>query len=330
MEPESIRTITPPRGSHVRTLLCPRRQHDPAAGPDHRRQPSRHRRAAWRPRRPRRPLAAATAPPTASFGTPPPPPPAPCSPSASSRATASASGRRNRFEWVVLQYATARVGAILVNVNPAYLAGELEYVLRQSGVSVLFHGRRLPPERLRSHARTGSSPLPRSARHARTSTTTGTPSWPAATPCPHADLDARRGGAAIRRPDQHPVHLRHDRLAQGRDADAPQHPQQRLLRRRAAWATPRPTACASRSRFIIVSAWSWATSPARRTAPAWWSPANVSSPPPCWKPSRPSAARRCTACRPCSAPSSKTRPSRPPTAPRCAPASWPVPRARSN
>src|SRR5262245_55888919 len=45
----------------------------------------------------------------------------------------------NRWEWVVVQYATARLGAILVNINPAYLAGELEYVLRQSGVSVLLH-----------------------------------------------------------------------------------------------------------------------------------------------------------------------------------------------
>src|SRR5262245_24396459 len=35
----------------------------------------------------------------------------------------------NRYEWVVVQYATARVGAILVNVNPAYLANELAYVL---------------------------------------------------------------------------------------------------------------------------------------------------------------------------------------------------------
>src|SRR6476646_9106736 len=30
----------------------------------------------------------------------------------------------NRFEWVVAQYATARIGAILVNVNPAYRATE--------------------------------------------------------------------------------------------------------------------------------------------------------------------------------------------------------------
>ena len=37
----------------------------------------------------------------------------------------------NRFEWVVLQYATARIGAILVNINPAYKTVELEYALEQ-------------------------------------------------------------------------------------------------------------------------------------------------------------------------------------------------------
>jgi fatty-acyl-CoA synthase len=43
----------------------------------------------------------------------------------------------NRYEWVIIQYATARIGAILVNINPAYRVHELEYVLRQSGVSLL-------------------------------------------------------------------------------------------------------------------------------------------------------------------------------------------------
>src|SRR5499425_3156264 len=38
----------------------------------------------------------------------------------------------NRHEWVVVQYATARVGAILVTINPAYQAPELEYALKQS------------------------------------------------------------------------------------------------------------------------------------------------------------------------------------------------------
>lgn len=40
-------------------------------------------------------------------------------------------------EWVMVQYATARVGAVMVNINPAYRVHELGYVLRQAGVSVL-------------------------------------------------------------------------------------------------------------------------------------------------------------------------------------------------
>jgi fatty-acyl-CoA synthase len=44
----------------------------------------------------------------------------------------------NNVEWVIVQFATAKIGAILVNVNPAYRTVELEYVLRQSGISVLF------------------------------------------------------------------------------------------------------------------------------------------------------------------------------------------------
>jgi fatty-acyl-CoA synthase len=44
----------------------------------------------------------------------------------------------NNAEWVVVQYATAKVGAILVNVNPAYRANELEYALAQSGCRMVF------------------------------------------------------------------------------------------------------------------------------------------------------------------------------------------------
>src|SRR5436309_2591376 len=47
----------------------------------------------------------------------------------------------NRFEWPVVQYATARIGAILVNINPTYRSFELEYALRQSGVVSLFLAR---------------------------------------------------------------------------------------------------------------------------------------------------------------------------------------------
>jgi fatty-acyl-CoA synthase len=43
----------------------------------------------------------------------------------------------NRYEWIGVQYGTARMGAILVNINPAYKTAELEYALNQSGVSLL-------------------------------------------------------------------------------------------------------------------------------------------------------------------------------------------------
>ncbi|MBV9795857.1 MAG: AMP-binding protein [Actinobacteria bacterium] len=43
----------------------------------------------------------------------------------------------NCAEWTLTQYATAKIGAILVNINPAYGARELEYVLRQAGVRLL-------------------------------------------------------------------------------------------------------------------------------------------------------------------------------------------------
>jgi fatty-acyl-CoA synthase len=47
----------------------------------------------------------------------------------------------NCAEWVVLQFATAKVGAILVNINPANRAFELEYVLRQSECQTLVVGK---------------------------------------------------------------------------------------------------------------------------------------------------------------------------------------------
>jgi fatty-acyl-CoA synthase len=43
----------------------------------------------------------------------------------------------NRAEWAFVQYATAKAGIILVNVNPAYRTSELEYALRQSGCRLL-------------------------------------------------------------------------------------------------------------------------------------------------------------------------------------------------
>jgi fatty-acyl-CoA synthase len=43
----------------------------------------------------------------------------------------------NCVEWILVQFATAKIGAILVNINPAYRTHELEFALRQSGVRLL-------------------------------------------------------------------------------------------------------------------------------------------------------------------------------------------------
>ena len=43
----------------------------------------------------------------------------------------------NRLEWLLIQFASARIGLILVNINPAYRLSELEYALKQSGCTAL-------------------------------------------------------------------------------------------------------------------------------------------------------------------------------------------------
>ena len=43
----------------------------------------------------------------------------------------------NVAEWTVVQFATAKIGAILVNINPAYRTHELQDVLKQAGISLI-------------------------------------------------------------------------------------------------------------------------------------------------------------------------------------------------
>ncbi|HET9645321.1 MAG TPA: AMP-binding protein, partial [Burkholderiaceae bacterium] len=49
----------------------------------------------------------------------------------------------NRVEWLVTQFATARIGVILVNINPAYRLAELEYALNASGCRAIVSAERL-------------------------------------------------------------------------------------------------------------------------------------------------------------------------------------------
>ncbi|XP_068119971.1 LOW QUALITY PROTEIN: medium-chain acyl-CoA ligase ACSF2, mitochondrial-like [Hyperolius riggenbachi] len=53
----------------------------------------------------------------------------------------------NSYEWILMQYATAQAGIILVSVNPAYQASELEYVLKKVGCSALVFPDQLKTQR---------------------------------------------------------------------------------------------------------------------------------------------------------------------------------------
>ncbi|HIW47428.1 MAG TPA: AMP-binding protein [Candidatus Yaniella excrementigallinarum] len=50
----------------------------------------------------------------------------------------------NRWEWTMVQYATAELGAIMVNINPAYRQHELNYVLEQAGITTIIASEEVP------------------------------------------------------------------------------------------------------------------------------------------------------------------------------------------
>ncbi len=66
----------------------------------------------------------------------------------------------NCAEWVLLQYGTAKIGAILVNINPAYRSHELAYVLRQSGIRLLVSAESFKTSNYRAMVEEVSGELP--------------------------------------------------------------------------------------------------------------------------------------------------------------------------
>ena len=171
--------------------------------------------------------------------------------SASNAARASAIWSLNRPEWTLTQFAAAKAGLILVTINPAYRLSELEFALDKVGCSALVTATAFKTSQLHGDA---EHALRRSLRRARpgelqaarlpqlrTVIQIGGPHAPGTIAFEEVarmggdapPRDAGRAGKTLQfdDPDQHPVHQRHHRLAEGRDADASQHPQQRLLRR---------------------------------------------------------------------------------------------------
>ena len=161
----------------------------------------------------------------------------------------------NRAEWLYVQFGTARIGAILVNINPAYRTSELEYALNKVGCKALVMASRhkssdyvgmlraLAPEIDRGDAPLRAAKLP-SLKHVIVLDDQAVPRaamsfaslMSLAGPAHRARLDALTRGARPRRRHQHPVHQRHHRRAEGRHAQPLQHRQQRPLRRANAWS----------------------------------------------------------------------------------------------
>jgi fatty-acyl-CoA synthase len=194
----------------------------------------------------------------------------------------------NNAEWVTLQYATAKAGAILVNINPAYRTSELAYALGQSGVSTLVLAPRFRQADYLGMLDQVAGDLPALERRVVLG-----PEVPAGA----VGWDELREGAG-----RVPVERLREREAL-LQFDDPINIQYTSGTTGFPKGAPRPTGSASRCRCTTASAWCSATWPAPPTGRRWSTRPRRSSPRPPWPPSRPSAAPRCTGCRRCSSPS---------------------------
>ena len=84
----------------------------------------------------------------------------------------------NCAEWVLVQYATAKIGVILVNINPAYRTSELEYALRQSGCRMLISAPAFKTSDYRAMVERCARACPSSSRSCSWTQRTGSSCWP--------------------------------------------------------------------------------------------------------------------------------------------------------
>ena len=229
---------------------------------------------------------------------------------------------RNIPDWLTFMYATAKIGVVMVTVNPVYKSHELDYVLKQSDmkalcvidryrdVDYLEIIRGLVPETLtqeRGHLESEEYPFLKSIIYMGPEKHRGCYSVPEL-----ILLGRYISDDALREAEQQfdnndvvmmQYNLGHHGLPEGRHAHAPQHPERRLLHRRGPEAHAGGPRDACRCRSSTASAACSASWHASRTAPP-WSSSRTSTPVWCSRPSTRSARRPSTACRPCSSPSS--------------------------
>jgi fatty-acyl-CoA synthase len=226
----------------------------------------------------------------------------------------------NRFEWVVAQYATARVGAILVNVNPAYRATELRHALARSGVRLLLLARAF-----RASDYVATLAEVRADCPALREAVVLEDGWDALLDrARHASGDALAAREAALQFDD-PINIQYTSGTTGfpKGATLTHH---NILNN--GFFVGEGLGLTERDRVCIPVPFYHCFGRAPRTARAWWSRARRSTRCSRSRRRRPSGAPRSTASRRCSSPSWRTSGSPSSTCRRCAPGSWPAPPAR--
>ena len=174
----------------------------------------------------------------------------------------------NMAQWTLVQYATAKTGIILVNINPAYRTHELEYVLRQAGIAYLVAVESFKTSNYRSMIEQVEGGLD----DLRGVAYINTQSWD--------DLLARAAEVSADQVAQLQAgSTPTTRSTSSTPPAQPDSPRARPSRTATSSttgsssgrcaATRRRTRSASRCRSTTASGWSWATSPARATGRRW-------------------------------------------------------------
>ncbi len=114
----------------------------------------------------------------------------------------------NLAEWILTQFATARLGVILVNINPAYRTHEVSYALRQSGCRGLVAATDFKTSDYVAMVAEVRPDLPDLEHVVFIGTDDWTDLLALAGQRTPADIEAIEATLDRRRPDQHPVHLR--------------------------------------------------------------------------------------------------------------------------